>query len=76
MATWGPIEFSGAEIAFIMAIFALVPPFMIAAIGSLVHAFVIQRRGEQVRLLPLFLKWWMWSTIGWIGAWFLGILFG
>ena len=72
MVAWGPIEYRGAEIAAVIAFVVLVPPFVFAFLGSFVHAFVIARRDGKVAvalLLPLFLKWWMWSTLGWIGAW-------
>lgn len=65
----GPIEFTATEIAAILAILGLVPPFVIAVFGYAIHAWVLQRRREPVKHLNLFLKWWGWSTLGWIGAW-------
>lgn len=76
MAAWGPIEFSATEVAVILAFFGLVPPFVIAFLGSFVHSFVIARRDPEVTLLSLFLRWWMWCTAAWIGAWLLAVLLG
>jgi hypothetical protein len=75
VAAWGPIEFSATEVAVILAFVGLVPPFVIAFVGSFVHSLVIARRDGDVTLLSLFLRWWMWCTLGWIGAWFLAVLF-
>lgn len=71
----GPIEFSGSEIAVVVALFGLVPPFFIALVGSLAHALVMARSGREAVVWTLFLKWWLWCTLGWVAAWFLGILF-
>ena len=76
VAAWGPIEFSAAEVAVILAFLALVPPFMVAVLGFLVHAFVIGRRDGEVAHVSLFLRWWMWCTLAWIGAWLPAIVFG
>ncbi len=75
MAAWGPIEFSATEVAVILAFVGLVPPFVIAFLGSFVHSFVVARRDPEVTLLQLFLKWWMWWTAGWLGACLLALLF-
>ena len=75
MAASGPIEFSGAEIAFIFAIFGLVPPFFVAVVGCLIHAVVNQQRGRDTVVWDLFLKWWLWCTLGWVVAWFIGWTF-
>ncbi len=75
LATWGPIEFSGAEIAFLLAILGLVPPFFVAVVGSLIHVVVNQQRGRDTVVWNLFLKWWLWCTVGWVGAWLFGIFF-
>jgi hypothetical protein len=65
----GPIEFTAAEAAVILAILGLAPPLLIALVGFLVHVVVLSRRPEPVKPLVLFLKWWGWCTLGWIGAW-------
>lgn len=72
---WGPIEFSGTEIAVFFLIAGLVPPVVIAVFGSLIHAFVVARQRRDVTVWPLFLKWWLWCTAGWVAAWFFGIFF-
>jgi hypothetical protein len=75
VAARGPVEFTGAEGAFIFGFVAVVPPFVFAVIGWAVHAVVTVRRGRDIGLLRLFLRWWGWCTAGWVGAWFLAILF-
>jgi hypothetical protein len=74
-AAWGPIEFSATEAAVILAVFGLVPPFVVAALGSIVHAFVRVRRGEAAGLGRLFLRWFGWCTLGWVGSWLLAAMF-
>ena len=71
----GPIEFGGAELVFVFAFFGLVPPFFVAVVGSLIHSFVNYSRGQDTVVWPLFLKWWLWCTLGWVVAWFIGWTF-
>ncbi|HYP22674.1 MAG TPA: hypothetical protein VEV43_03790 [Actinomycetota bacterium] len=71
----GPIEFSATEAAIIFAVLGLAPPFVVAAIGSAVHARIAMHNGEPVRPVMLFLKWWGLCTTAWLGAWILGALF-
>ncbi len=68
----GPIEFTPAEMAAFFAILGLVPPFVFAVLGFLVHLLVLGR--AQVQPLPLLLRWWGWSTLAWVGAWAIAAL--
>ena len=74
---WGPIEFSATDIAVFFLIAGLVPPLVVAVVGSLIHALVLARQGgdKVVTMMPLFLKWWLWCTVSWVGAWLFGIYF-
>lgn len=71
----GPIELAGSQIAVVVVLFGLAPPFFVALVGSLVHALVLARGGRDAVVWTLFLKWWLWCTLGWVAAWFLGVLF-
>ncbi|HEX2294442.1 MAG TPA: hypothetical protein VHN37_03955 [Actinomycetota bacterium] len=74
-AAWGPIEFTAVDVAIVFAIIGLFPPLVAAVIGSVVHSLVLARHGEGPGMGPLFLRWWGWCTLGWIGAWLLAFLF-
>lgn len=77
-AAGGPVEFSfgGGELFVVLAIMVAVPSFLVAAVGSVVHALLIARQGGEAVVLTLFLKWWLWSALGWAVALLFGIVFG
>lgn len=74
----GPVEFSfgGSEVFVVLAFVVAVPSFFVAVVGSVIQAFVRAHQGNEAVILPLFLRWWMWSALGWAVALFLGMIFG
>jgi hypothetical protein len=74
----GPVNwsFGGGEAFVVLGIVVAIPSFLTAVAGSVIHALVRARQGEDVVVLTLFVKWWLWSALGWAVALLLGVVLG